>query len=334
MQNLQKTWTSDFQSIIDYKPNLHVLALCLHPALDITVYTKNGKQTGRREDLGGKAVNLARMLHLLGARVTLVAPNDKHGLTAQLLMGCGYDFELIDTDLCLRKNVKTIDACGRIEEHNSCAGTLSPQHYAQLIDRVLHICRTRQISILALCGSFPQGVEKGVYKSLIERAKALNIACVTDATNDALSLAIQAKPCLIKPNLQEFCQVFSQDLSMLKTKEQVERLIFASYLATDVPILCSLDKHGCIYAGREGLFDVCGPIVEHVAGFAGAGDTLLASFLYARMLCNATVEKSLKFACAAATAKVRLPANTLPFAQQIFTEWTQIDIRKAEHEIY
>ncbi len=331
---MQKIWTSDFQNIIEYKPNRHVLALCMHPALDVTVYTKNGKQTNKRQDLGGKAINLARMLHLLGAQVTLVAPNDQKQLTAQLLEGCGYDVELIDTDLCLRENVKTIDADGEIKEHNGCAGILSPQHCAQLIDRVLHICRTRQISILALCGSFPQGVEKGVYKSLIERAKALNIACVTDASDQALSLAIQAKPCLIKPNLQEFCQVFSQDLSMLKTDEQVERAIFSSYQQTGVPILCSLDKRGCIYVDNEGIYCVRGPVVEQVAGFAGAGDTLLASFVYARMLCDAPIEQSLKFACAAATAKVRLPANTLPGAQQIFTEWTQTNIRKAEHEIY
>ncbi len=93
-------------------------------------------------------------------------------------------------------------------------------------------------------------------------------------------------------------------------------------------MLCSMDKRGAIYAGSEGVYLVQSPVVEHVLGFAGAGDTMLAAFIHARMLCNIPIEQSLRFACAAATAKVRLPANMLPGTEQIYTEWTQTKIQK------
>ena len=318
----------DFQSIIQGRPSGRVLALCLHPALDVTVYTEQGREVGRRCDLGGKAVNFARMLHALGADVLLILPGDAAGRTETLLTGCGFDYEIIPTNLSLRENYKYVDADGSTHEQNGNAGSIFPQHLQQLIHRVLHICRTRQISHLALCGSFPQGVEKGVYKYFTEQANALNISCVTDASGESLSLAVQAKPRLIKPNIDEFCAMSAQDFSLLKTLPDVQNAIGEVFSANDVPILCSLDKKGAIYAGPEGTYTVSGRTVDHVASFAGAGDTMLASFVYARDLCSLPVEQSLRFACAAATAKVTLPANSLPCAEQIYAEWIQTTITK------
>lgn len=318
----------DFQSIIQGKPSGRVLALCLHPALDVTVYTEGGCEISRRCDLGGKAVNFARMLHALGADVMLVLPGDREGLTKALLAGCGFDCEIVPTNLSLRENYKYVDADGTTREQNGNAGNIFPQHLQHLINRVLHICRTRQISHLALCGSFPQGVEKGVYKYLIEAANALNISCVTDASGEPLSLAIQAKPRLIKPNFVEFCDLLAQDFSLLKTLHDVQTAVGEAFLAKNVSILCSLDKRGAVYAGPEGTYAVSGRTVEHVVGFAGAGDTMLASFVYAQELCNLPIEQSLRFSCAAATAKVMLPANTLPCAEQIYAEWIQTTITK------
>lgn len=305
-----------------------MLALCLHPALDITIYTNDGCEVSRRRDLGGKAINLARMLHMLGAHVTLVAPADPDGLTRNMLDSCGFACELVETNLPLRTNYKYVDNSGACKEQHAQPKTISPQHYAQLIHRVMHICQTRQISVLALCGSFPQGVEKGVYKSLTEWAKVQNIACVTDASDEPLSLAVQAKPSLIKPNLKEFSILTEQNIDLLKTQNKVEKAVKQAYLDTQVPILCSMDQNGSVYAGPEGTFWVQSRIVEQVAGFAGAGDTMLASFIFARMLCGHSIEHSLAFASASATAKVRLPANTLPCPDQIFTEWTHTKIKK------
>ena len=304
------------------------MALCLHPALDVTVYTRNGIEISRREDFGGKAVNLARMLHDLGANVTLCLPSDPEGLTDQYLSFCGFEVKYLDFDLPLRRNFKYVDADGSCREQNNVSGPISPQQYTQLLHRVMQICRTRQISILALCGSFPQGVEKGVYKSLIQEANAHDITCVTDASGHSLSLAVQAKPLLIKPNLAEFSALVSQDISMLKTPEQVEKAVTQAYFDTGVQILCSMDKYGSVYAGPDGTFLVWGQMIEQVKGFAGAGDTMLACFIYARLLCLAPIEESLQFACAAATAKVQLPANTLPSLDQILKEWRQTNVKK------
>lgn len=336
MQNSQKIWTSDFQNIINARPDGRVLAVCLHPALDVTVSTKDGMETGRDITLGGKAINLARMLHLLGADVMLIAPDDCQGQTNALLNGCGFDYTLISTDLSLRHNYKYVDADGTTHEQNGSAGTISPQHYQQLIHRVINTCRSacrttrrsEKISHVSLCGSFPQGVEKDVYKLLTEQIQALDIPCSIDASGQPLSLAVQTKPLIIKPNLQEFCSTFAKEISLLKTQKDACDAIFQAYMDTDVQILCSMDKRGAIYAGSEGVYLVQAPIVEQVHSFAGAGDTMLASFLYARILCHAPIQDALRFCCAAATAKVRLPAGTFPTPEQIYTEWTQTTIKK------
>ncbi len=325
---MQKTWTSDFKSILKARPRGHVLAVCLHPALDVTVYTNGEQEIGRREDLGGKAINLARMLYALGANVTLVAPDDCERKTSAFFANCGLDAYFVPTNLSLRTNYKYIDQSGATSERNGTAGNIFPQHYTQLIDKVMHICRTRKITHVALCGSFPQGVEKDVYKSLTEQLQAHDIACIVDAAKEPLSLAIQAKPLLIKPNLEEFAAAFAQDISMWKTQNAAEEAIFAAFERTGVEILCSMDKRGSLYACQDGIYTIHGREVTNVAGFAGAGDTILACFIFARYLCGAQIEDSLRFAAAAATAKVRLPANTLPIPDQMFEEWVHTQVRK------
>ena len=89
-----------------------------------------------------------------------------------------------------------------------------------------------------------------------------------------------------------------------------------------------MDKRGAIYAGGEGLYLVQSPIVEHVRGFAGAGDTMLAAFLYAWELCSMPIEQALRFASAVATAKVRLPAGQLPNTEQIHTAYIHTNVQK------
>jgi 1-phosphofructokinase len=328
MQNLQKTWTSDFEKIVRARPQGHVLAVCLHPALDVTVYTENGTEISRTQTLGGKAINLSRMMHALGAKVTLLAPDDHDGQTSALLSGCGFDCELIKTNLSLRQNYKYVDADGTTHEQNENAGVIFPQHYQQLIHRIVDICRSEKISHVSLCGSFPQGVAKGVYKYVIEQLHTLDIPCVSDASGEALSLAIQAKPQLIKPNFEEFCTLYGLNSDLLKTQKKLENAVFDAYTRTQVSHLCSMDKHGAIYAGKQGVFTISPPIVQHVCSFAGAGDTMLAAFIYAHELCRAQIEDSLRFSVAAATAKVRLPAGEIPTLSQIYAEWVQTEIRK------
>lgn len=333
---MHKNWTPDFETIIRARPEGQILAVCLHPALDVTIYTDGGVEIGRTETIGGKAINLARMLHALGAPVTLLAPDDKDGETGALLKDCPFDCHLIPTSLTLRKNYKYIDTDGTHREDNGNAGTLSPQDCAQLFHSLIDTCRKlcrgecrgKKVLHIALCGSFPQGVEKDVYKSLTEQLKALDITCTVDASGEALSLAVQANPLLIKPNLEEFCTAFAQDISMLKTQNNAQNAIASFYADTGVQILCSMDKRGAIYAGKEGVFAVQSPEVRQVRSFAGAGDTMLASFLYARVLCQAPIEHALRFACASATAKVRLPAGIFPLPEQIYAEYQQTTQRK------
>ena len=93
---MQKTWTSDFDHFIHMRPQGHVLAVCLHPALDVTIYTKNGKEISRTQTLGGKAINLARMLHALGARVTLLAHSSAYSALRTVIetIVCSEPFKL------------------------------------------------------------------------------------------------------------------------------------------------------------------------------------------------------------------------------------------------
>ena len=73
---------------------------------------------------------------------------------------------------------------------------------------------------------------------------------------------------------------------------------------------------GALYAGPEGGTYVSSPKIV-LRGFAGAGDTFLASFCGSYWGCVSEVDKedissALRFASSAAAAKVELEGTTLP----------------------
>lgn len=310
-----------------------IAILTLNPGIDRVIYLDGKLNVGGHNrssrvviNQGSKGANQAIMLKNLGCDPEYFSftGGPYAALCESFTDSYGITSHYVKTECGVRLNVKVIDADGQGTELNENGGPVKKDE----LDRLLNELLSGDYDVISLCGSFPQGVEKGVYKSLIAQLHALDISCVADASGEPLSLAVQAKPSLIKPNLEEFCATFAQKISMCKTVENACNAVHDAYLRTGVQILCSMDKHGAIYAGSEGIYTVQSPVVEQIGSFAGAGDTLLAAFLYARMLCAAPIADALRFASASATAKVRLPAGMLPTKEQICTEWIQTNVKK------
>ena len=170
--------------------------------------------------------------------------------------------------------------------------------------------------ILSVCGSIPQGVDNSVYKSMLEWGRTKGMITVLDADGEALRLGLEARPTYIKPNRREFAGLFSMQESVFDSDEKITEAGSVLCRRLGVRILCTLDADGALYIGPEGLFRVHAIPVK-VMGFAGAGDSFLSAFLWARQIRHNPLPECLNYATRAATAKVSLGGSTIPTREQI-----------------
>ncbi len=183
-------------------------ALSLSPAVDRTVCLYSGitpgalnRATASRLDPGSKGLNAAKMLAHLGRDVEFFSFSGG-------VYGEWFENEVrreiersyfVKTSAGLRENIKIIGGDGVCTEINTRAGPYSAAETEALLGALLDT----RAGVVCLCGSIPQGVEKGVYNSLVSELHRKGKICVIDCDGEAMKLGIEAFPDVIKPNYRE-----------------------------------------------------------------------------------------------------------------------------------
>jgi 1-phosphofructokinase family hexose kinase len=295
--------------------------LTLNPCIDKCVYLPTALTPGTIhrvqstvQDVAGKGLNQALLLRNLGATVDYFsfgshAENDAADafITAQNI-----NYHKIPTTAGIRTNLKIIDANGVGTEINERGGPITKDE----LTAILAATAAHDGNILSVCGSIPQGVEMSVYRDVLARAKEQGKITVLDADGDALKLGLQACPDYIKPNRRELAGLCNTTEDALADENEVIRHASRIVEQYGTTVLCTMDEHGSLYVGRDGVWRV-GVAKYPLRGFSGAGDTYLASFLYARYDQNADVPAALSFAARASAAKIALDGTDLPTREQI-----------------
>jgi fructose-1-phosphate kinase PfkB-like protein len=214
----------------------------------------------------------------------------------------------------VRLNIKVIDSEGGCTELNEKGGPVTQQELDSLLESLY--CDISRYDTVSLCGSIPQGVEKSVYNSIIRRAREVGVPTVLDCDGEALSLGLQAKPTLIKPNRRELAGLIGVNEEKLHSFDFLVEACGKVFFHYDTDVICTLDEDGSGYVGRDGVWKI-GVAPVSLRGFSGAGDTYLASFLYARYADHADIPTALSFAARASAAKIALDGTDLPTREQI-----------------
>lgn len=294
--------------------------LTLNPALDRTMYFDTFVSGGlnravapSRLTLGSKGINVSRFLSVCGQ--TAPAYGFAGGSMGQQMLAMlkeeGIETRFVPTAAETRLNVKMITADGVGTEANERGGPITEEERDALLTSLTEQARAdREAGNTAwffVGGSIPQGVEKSVYYRLVENLRKCGAHVLLDCDGEALKKGIKARPHLIKPNLFELSQLVGNPEL---TEGQVVENCWKLYRETAVRILCTMGGKGAVYAGPQGVYSVDAPRVA-VRGFTGAGDTFLASFVYA--VCRGEdITQSLAFAAGCAGAKVEMPGSEMP----------------------
>ncbi|WP_181770840.1 1-phosphofructokinase family hexose kinase [Amycolatopsis pittospori] len=242
-----------------------IVTVTPNTALDVT-YTVDGLRPGEvhrardvRHRAGGKGVNVARVLHALGAdvRAILTAGGSTGAAVEADLAAAEIPADVVPIGGETRRTTTVLADDGSVTLVNEPGPRLTGTEWQTLAAAV----RTRKPDVLVCSGSLPPGA--GGYAELLGGSKS-----ILDTSGEALLAALAGRPSVVKPNAEELREVTG--------------------LRDPVAAAAELRKAGAgavvVSLGGEGLLAVTGSGTWHAApstllsgNTTGAGDAVVAA---------------------------------------------------------
>jgi len=288
-----------------------IITVTLNAAMDKSLSVPNFRLGRRHRTVdqqtraGGKGVNIARTLKLLGQPV--IATGFAGGPTGTQIVEQLTEESVLNDFVRIRDesrtNISVLDpTTGEQTEINQRGPLVSSNEVELFQDKLLYLARGAAIVVIA--GSLPGGVDPDFYAALIRELHKLNVMTVLDTDGDALRHAVRAEPSVVSPNVLEAEELVGHEFNDDRDRLLAVREIVA--VGAREAIMTVDD--GCFAqvlngdGGSELLRAVIEPR-EPVAAI-GSGDAFLAGYVAARYG-GASSEESLRFAVACGTESTR-----------------------------
>ena len=228
-------------------------------------------------DPGGKGINASRVIHRLG-RPT-VAYGFAGGSTGQMLRerleaeGLTLDFDMVDQPTRLNVMVYERDRQRRTRL-NFPGPQVTPAQAASLRGRLEDV---EPGSLVIFGGSVPPGLPDTIYREFVLSLRARGILSIVDTSGAALKAVLDAKPLLIKPDVEEAEELLGRrlldDATTLSAAEEIRRL-GPEY------VVISQGAAGAIGVGPDGAWKLSPPAVS-ACSTVGSGDSMVAGLAIA-----------------------------------------------------
>lgn len=243
---------------------------------------------------GGKGVNVSRVLMSLGVPTVMggfIAGDTgrmlEHGLQQQ---GALTDFISLPSG-ATRINVKI--RAREETELNAGGPPFDRSAWQRLCDKVSALPAG---DTLCLCGSGLPSMDNTAYATLLQSV-ASGVRTVVDTTGVMLKNTFSCHPFLIKPNRAELEELVGYPIHTLAETEQAARECCRQGVQN---VLVSLGADGAVLCTADACFHCDAPHGE-VKGTVGAGDSMVAGFLFA-VGQGCSLRESLGWAVAAGSA--------------------------------
>ena len=262
--------------------------MTLNAAIDRTVAVPNFR-LGRRHRAvesrtvaGGKGINVARALSLLGRPV--IASGFVGGPTGtQVLEQLQEESVLTDfTSIAseTRINLAVIDpTSGEQTEINERGPAVSAEEVKRLFDRIGYLASGAKICVLA--GSVPPGAGDDLYARLVDDLGRRGVPVVLDAEGEAMLAGLRAGASMVTPNEAEAEELVGQEFA--DRSDLAQGLLELVRLGAAEAAITR--PNGCVAAVGEGnsrrLLEVHTEPLEPVST-VGSGDAFVAGYVAAR----------------------------------------------------
>ncbi len=309
-----------------------VVTVSLNPCIDKTIFveriTMGGthKVTDVQNDISGKGINVGIALQHFKVPAICLGFNYSNGskIVEKSLNDQEVDFDFVRVEGELRTNVKVFEnETKTMTEFNEFGRFVEKESVDKLIQKIEDYFEST--NILVLDGSVPQGVPNDIYKRITEMAVERGVITILDATGELLLEGIQARPYLIKPNIDEFQSTFGIEASDRN-----------SIIAGARKIISQGVTYVCISMGREGALFVTKnralyskTLDIEIRGIQGAGDSMVAGFCTA-IGKGASEEEMLRYAMAAAAGSLQYAGTKICTLEDLNHLMPKVEIEVVE----
>jgi len=298
-----------------------LITLTLNPALDLATTTDHVGPTHKlrcgpvQRFAGGGGINVARVLHRLGADVLAwaLAGGAAGAQVQQLLADEGVPTTLQPIAGDTRENFSVVETSTGQEFRFVLPGpTLQATEWQACLDALT--AHTPPPRWLIASGSLPPGTPDDFYAQLARALSARGVRVVIDTSGPPLAAALQAGVALVKPSLRELREVVQQPLEHAADWCVAARSLVTSGAAEIVAL--SVGEQGAVLATREGMWQAPALHVPATTGTTGAGDCFLAALVWALDRGDAPAE-ALRWGVAAGAAALLHPGTALAQADDV-----------------
>ena len=266
------------------KNEFEVITVTLNPAIDRTVTISNftagavNRVEQVRNNPGGKGVNVASALADYGVRVAVTGflGRDNSASFEELFSRKNIEDHFVRIAGQTRVGIKVTDPVLRQTTDINFPG---PTPGAGDLETLLRRLATMEGTWFAIAGSLPPGVEAGVYKEMIAALRARGNKAPLDASGEALRLAIQAEPNIVKPNIHELEALLGRSLHGEKEVIEAAREIVGGGIELAA---ISMGRDGACFVTEDEVVIARPPEIE-VKSTVGAGDAMVAGILAAHL---------------------------------------------------
>src|SRR6476619_6376229 len=197
-----------------------ILTVTLNAAIDRTVAVPNFRLGYRhravesRTVAGGKGINVARALRLLGRPV--IAAGFAGGPTGNRMLE-QLRREAILTDFTwvageTRINMAVVDpTSGEQTEINERGPAVSPEEVERFVERLRYLAEGAKLCVLA--GTLPPGAGAELYARLVEELRECGVRSILDSEGEPMLAGLRAGASVVAPNEREAEELVGQEFS-------------------------------------------------------------------------------------------------------------------------
>ncbi|MBN8929526.1 MAG: 1-phosphofructokinase [Rhodospirillales bacterium 69-11] len=282
-----------------------IITLTLNPAIDLACSAESVRpthkiRTGEEHiDPGGGGINVARVLHALGADTlaVILAGGVTGALIEDLLNEAGVPHRTVRMRGRTRISFNVFDRTAGVEYRFVPEGPTAEPHDWQATLDLLH---RLQGDWVVASGSLEHGMPPDIYAQVARLARSRGQRVAVDTSGTPLALALDAGLDVIKPSLGEFEALVGRKLPTETAQEQAALELIHAGRAQAVAV--SKGEEGAFLASARGVVHMPAVPVPFRSA-VGAGDSFLAALVLS-LAQGKSDRAALAWAVAAGTAAV------------------------------
>lgn len=268
-----------------------IYTITFNPAIDCVVKVPALTQgeiiraSSQNNYFGGKGVNVSVLLTRLGrdnvALGFLAGPIGESFATALDGMGVAHDFVRLpegSTRINTKIRQDLVQADGSVRTVETAINGAGPDvDEASLAAFFSRLDKVRDGDVVVLSGAAPKNAAPDAYARILAALADRDVMVVVDATGDTLMNALPYRPFLVKPNNDELAEITGCSPEDEEALAEGARMLQARGARN---VLVSRGGDGSILLDETGAIHVAPVIPGTLVNSVGAGDSMVAGFVY------------------------------------------------------